>query len=180
MSNSFAFYTSMHSLCATLTSWALVVGADVSLSLVNGGGSCSLQADCGLPAANLASLREKTVSMTGKCVRGECECLGNYACSTCAIQEHLVRNATDPAKYYGNMAVPQMIVLALISLCCLSRRVHCLPYVWRVRPPILRPLQPANRREALLGGKLQEEQLHQRDRELPRRSYLCTWSVHGS
>ncbi|KAK8797286.1 hypothetical protein WA158_004494 [Blastocystis sp. Blastoise] len=48
-----------------------------------GGGSCSYDIQCGVPAANLVQLREETKSLTGKCVNKTCECSEDYSCSYC-------------------------------------------------------------------------------------------------
>lgn len=57
----------------------------------SGGAACKINADCGIPAANCDSLREKCISETGHCDHGKCVCATNYyGCSNCAAKATLV------------------------------------------------------------------------------------------
>lgn len=66
----------------------------------SGGAKCSIDAECGIPAANCQQLREKCASLSGQCKNGQCVCAEEYyGCSNCAAKATLVRNATDPNKF---------------------------------------------------------------------------------
>lgn len=66
----------------------------------SGGAECTINAQCGIPAANCASLREQCASLTGECDHGKCVCKTNqFGCSNCAAHSTTVRDPSDPNNY---------------------------------------------------------------------------------
>eukprot|EP00051_Salpingoeca_urceolata_P002139 m.47531 g.47531 ORF g.47531 m.47531 type:complete len:232 (-) comp11926_c0_seq1:191-886(-) len=71
----------------------------------SGGGSCAVNAQCGIPAANCRSTpdRDNCASLSGTCAAKNhtCTCkTAYYACSNCAGKAQLVRNTSDPSKFF--------------------------------------------------------------------------------
>lgn len=62
-----------------------VLGAMVAEADAAGGKPCTLNVECGIPAANLQQLRADAASITGSCVNGACVCSGAYGCSGCYV-----------------------------------------------------------------------------------------------
>ena len=70
----------------------------------SGGKACTLNVECGIPAANCLSQREQCVSMSGKCVSGHCACDNvNFACSNCAGQAFISQNAAHTRFFYSTL-----------------------------------------------------------------------------
>jgi len=71
----------------------------------SGGKECTINAECGIPAANCNQLRKDCASLSGDCINGHCVCkLNQYGCSNCAARSTLVRDPSDPSKFeYSTM-----------------------------------------------------------------------------
>lgn len=75
----------------------------------SGGLPCTHDFECGIPAADCPTTRDNCVSLSGKCEGGKCVCLGEqFGCPNCGGRTHLVRNATDPSKFYYSTVLPML------------------------------------------------------------------------
>eukprot|EP00043_Microstomoeca_roanoka_P016699 m.171907 g.171907 ORF g.171907 m.171907 type:complete len:226 (-) comp16509_c5_seq1:213-890(-) len=85
---------------ALLCALALLIASDYPPAPHSGGKACSLNAQCGIPAANCDSLRDQCASLTGSCVNKACKCAANmYGCPNCHAKSILTRNTTDPSQF---------------------------------------------------------------------------------
>ena len=74
-----------------------------------GGGNCTYNADCGIPAANCRETREQCTSLSGSCQNGVCVCVGpQFGCANCAARTTLVRDPSDPTKFIYTTMVPML------------------------------------------------------------------------
>eukprot|EP00056_Hartaetosiga_gracilis_P010727 m.159782 g.159782 ORF g.159782 m.159782 type:complete len:239 (+) comp13377_c2_seq2:868-1584(+) len=75
----------------------------------SGNATCSINAQCGIPAANCPLLRDSCISLTGSCKKKRCVCAMNmYGCSNCHAKAVLVRDKQDPSKFEYTTKLPMM------------------------------------------------------------------------
>mmetsp|Transcript_14897 Transcript_14897/g.38167 ORF Transcript_14897/g.38167 Transcript_14897/m.38167 type:complete len:224 (+) Transcript_14897:240-911(+) len=88
---------------------AVGVAADWPPAPRSGGAPCSVNAECGVPAANCNMLREECVSMTGSCQDGRCICKANdFGCPNCHAKAILDRSPEDPTTFQYRTEHPML------------------------------------------------------------------------
>jgi len=88
------------SLMLALSVFAMTAPTDYPPAPGSGGAECTVDAECGIPAANCRELRDGCSSMSGRCDGGHCVCRTNYyGCSNCHAKATLDRSPTDPTKF---------------------------------------------------------------------------------
>eukprot|EP00038_Savillea_parva_P008947 m.180236 g.180236 ORF g.180236 m.180236 type:complete len:225 (-) comp14952_c0_seq1:89-763(-) len=66
----------------------------------SGGAPCTVDAECGIPAANCVQLREDCASLTGTCESGVCVCKANYfGCPNCHAKSILERSTENVMEF---------------------------------------------------------------------------------
>ncbi|EGD77786.1 hypothetical protein PTSG_08876 [Salpingoeca rosetta] len=86
---------------------AMMACADYPPAPNSGGAKCSINAECGIPAANCQSLRDKCASLTGSCKNSTCVCAANmYGCPNCHAKAVLDRDPDDPTQFRYSTKLP--------------------------------------------------------------------------
>eukprot|EP00040_Diaphanoeca_grandis_P026348 m.147418 g.147418 ORF g.147418 m.147418 type:complete len:235 (+) comp30535_c0_seq1:167-871(+) len=87
-----------------LALWVSVI-ADYPPAPGSGGKQCTINAECGIPAANCNQLRKDCSSLSGDCVDKRCVCkLNQFGCSNCAARSTVVPSPSVPNQYeYSTM-----------------------------------------------------------------------------
>eukprot|EP00035_Acanthoeca_spectabilis_P023509 m.449707 g.449707 ORF g.449707 m.449707 type:complete len:223 (-) comp19859_c0_seq1:132-800(-) len=75
----------------------------------SGGARCTVDAECGIPAANCNQLREDCASLTGTCEGGKCLCKANYfGCPNCHAKAILQRSTENLSEFRYHTEHPML------------------------------------------------------------------------